>query len=235
VIPSPSPVTGMIPHDAPRRLCDKAKIDATSLAGGGLEKMFNDLQSYGTTAVSSGVSFGISHIPIVGPMLAKAFELASAKGITKVYEELRANAKSREERISYSLFLLERSVAADMRQSYNTLHYYDGKAGVGEVTCKNCQDAFREARATYLAQDCVEDLQKGCDLLEELVKDLKAEISILKGRADQRVSALPGRIENFRDNHKKSTCIGTQACYWVGPPGIKKMPNVQSYITDDDL
>jgi hypothetical protein len=227
--------SGTIPYDAPRRLCDQAKIQATSAFGGGIDKTLNDLQSYGTTALTSGISFGISHIPIVGPMLAKAFDLASGKGITKAYEELRANAKSREERISYSLFLLERSVASTIRQAYNTVHDYDGKAGIGDVDCKDCQAAYREAWSNYLAQDCVDDIKKGVDMLEELVADLKTEVNILKGRVDTRVTSLPGRIDSFRDNHKKARCMGTQACYFIAPSGSVKVPSPFGSIRNEDL
>src|SRR4029077_12938607 len=120
-----------------------AKFQADSTLGGGLEKKLNDLQSYGTTAATSSVSFGISHVPVVGPVLAKAFDLASSAGIDKLYEKLLAESKTPEQRMINSLFLLERSLSASIRQAYNTLTLYTSKATLVEQKCDDCQDAFK--------------------------------------------------------------------------------------------
>jgi hypothetical protein len=212
----------------------KAKEDATSFFGGGIEKTINDLQSYGATLGVSGASFLLSHIPFVGTEIAMAFDLASKKGINKAYELLREKATSREKRIIYTLFLLERSVSATLRQAYNTVKDYDAKAS-RDFPCDDCQDAYREARSSYLAQDCVDDMVAGCKMLEELVADLKAEIGILKGKTDSRVSLLASRIDEFRGNHKKSTCMGLNRCYFLTPPGRVTVPTVGSHIKNDDL
>jgi hypothetical protein len=221
----------VIESKSTREIISLAKQDATSALGGGLEKKLNDLQSYGATAVSSGVSLGISHIPLLGPGLAKAFDLGAGAGLDKLYEYMLDNSTTRDARITNALFFLERSLAASLRQSYNTLELYDGKAGVSvEKECGDCQDAFKEARYACLAQDCVGDLEKGCKILEQLLKDLQTEVSLMKGRADQRVTNLVSRIDNFRDNHPDRTCIGTRKCYWIKGPGTPF-----SAITDRDL
>lgn len=221
----------MIESKSTRDIISLAKQDATSTVGGALEKKLNDLQSYGTTALSGGVSFGISHIPIVGPVLAKAFELGSGAGLDKLYEYMLDNSTTRQDRITNALFFLERSLAASLRQSYNTLQAYDAKAGVSvEKECDDCQEAFSEAKYACLAQDCVGDLEKGCKILEQLLKDLQTEVSLLKGRADQRVTNLVSRIDNFRDNHPDRTCVGTRKCYWV-----KGAPTTFSAIGNDRL
>ena len=221
----------MIESKSTREIVSLAKQDALSVVGGGLEKKLNDLQSYGTTALSSGASFGISHIPLLGPALAKAFDLGAGAGLDKLYEYMLDNSTTREARITNALFFLERSLAASLRQSYNTLQAYDAKAGVStEKDCADCQEAFKEAKYACLAQDCVIDLEKGCTILAQLLKDLQTEVSLLKGRTDQRVTNLVSRIDNFRDNHPNRTCIGTRKCYW-----IKGVGTPFSAITDQDL
>jgi hypothetical protein len=220
----------MIPSTATPQLIQQARIEALAVVGGGLEKKFNDLQSYGTTAGTSGASFLISHIPIVGPVLAKAFDIAASIGINKLYEKLLSEATTREQRITYCLFLLERSLSASIRQAYNTMNFYNSRAQLGEVECKDCQDAFREAKIAYLAQDCMGDLEAACKILGKLKEDLEAETSQLKMKVDSRVNNLVSRIDNFRDNHKQSTCIGTQRCYWIPGPGT-----VFSSVRNEDL
>jgi hypothetical protein len=220
----------VIPSTATTEIIQKAKIEATASSGGGISKKINDLQSYGTMGGTAVVSFAISHIPLLGPALAKAFDIGAGMGIDAIYATLLENSKSREERIVNSLFLLERSLAASMRQAWNTVHDYDKKAGVkAEVECDDCQDAFKEARYAALAQDCVEDIEAGCLALEQLVKDLKADVSILKGKVDQRVTRMVSRIDNFRDNHPDRACMGTQRCYWMPMPGTRGSTPFGSY------
>jgi hypothetical protein len=220
----------MIPENATRILIQAAQAQALSITGGGFEKKLNDLQSYGTTAATSAATFAISHIPLAGPVVAQLVKLASDAGIDKAYEKLLADSKTPAERINNSLFLLERSLIASIRQAYNTLTLYTSKAERAEQECKDCQDAAREAKSAFVAKDCVDDLKGGCKVLEQLAKDLQFEMGVIKGKVDERVNNLASRIDNFRENHKNDFCMGPQKCYWQKPPptpkfaGTKKPP-----------
>lgn len=221
----------MISSQATQSIIKKAKEEANSTVGGGIQKKLNDLQSYGTSLGTGGVSFLISHIPIVGPVLAKAFQLSSDIGISKLYEKLLSESHTPAERIGNSLFLLECSLSASIRQAYNTLAAFNQKV-MFRLTheCKDCQDAFQEANAAYLAGSCVEDLEAACSILEQLLKDLRSETMNFKNRVNNRIVSLPSAIDDFRDNHPGRVCIGAQACYWKKGPGTPF-----SSIGDKDL
>lgn len=210
----------MIDSSSNLKISRQAKAQAESSAGGGFEQKLNDLQSYGTSAGAGTASFLISHIPVVGPLLAKGFDLASSAGIAALYEKWLKEASTREERISYALFFLEKALAASLRQAYNTVHGYHTKASVEfAVECKDCQDAFRVAYADHLSVKCLVEIEAGCKILEQLVKDLRHEATELKGSADARVTRHNNRYDTFRDNHPQRACLGPQTCYWrPGPP-----------------
>ena len=221
----------MIPHTATKTIADLAKLDAASTAGGGVEKKLNDMQSYMTSAGMGAVSFALAHIPIVGPGIAKAFELASGVGIGKLYEKLLSDSADRKERIRNGLFLMETSLSAAARQAYNTMVVYQEKIGmVPEDDCEDCQEAFKAARGVHLAAVCIEEIEAAAQVIAKLAEDLAAEAMRLKAQSDIRVNNVQSRIENFRDNHPNKKCLGTRRCYFVPGAGT-----VFGSIGNDDL
>jgi hypothetical protein len=213
----------MIPSTDTRKLIQKAQLTARSILGGGFKKKLNDLESYKSTGAVSGGGFLVQHIPVFGPSLGKAYETAANAGINKLYEKWLAESKTPKQRLTNSLFVLERYLCASIRQAYNTLADYIDKASPGvSVRCNDCQDAFKEATAAYLAQDCVDDLKKALAIVDQLAKDLRTEIDEAGFAVNQIVSKLDRRIDNFRGNHPDKSCRppGVQECYWIPGPQI---------------
>jgi hypothetical protein len=220
----------MIPSTATRKLMQDAKIEARSLIGG-LQKKLNDLEKYKTTGAQSGASFIIQHFPVVGPTLSKMFQASTDIAIDKVYQTYLENSKTPKERVSNSLFVLERYLCATIRQTYNTVADYISTSNAQEVACKNCQDAFAEAKAAYLAQECVDDLKKAFAVVEQLAKDLEAEIGEARLEVNKRVGRLDFRIDNFRTKHPEAKCAGLRKCHWEPGPQLSPFTSFRPKTT----
>jgi hypothetical protein len=204
----------MIDSDANRKISVQAKTQAESTLGGGLERLLNDMQSYGDTVGKGALTFAIQHIPFVGPSLAKGFDLAASKGISAIYKKLLKEAKTPEQRISYALFSLEKSLASTLRQAFNTVATYDASVGEDRSDCKDCQAAFKAAYEDHLALACTKEIEDGCKILKTLARDLEVSTRRLKHSAETRVKDHDHRYDNFRENHPDKRCMGLQACYW---------------------
>jgi hypothetical protein len=207
----------MVPSSATPRLIEQAKLAARSLLGGGWQKKLNDLESYKSSGLKSGVSYGLSHVFIIGPTLAEAFKLAYGFGVEKLYQTWRANSKTSRERITNTTFVMELGLCSLMRQALNTIVEYLAATDPDKVKCTNCQDAFKEAKAACLAQDCIDDLKKALEIFHRLTVDLEKEIGEAAFEVNKRARDLQGRIDNFRDNHPDKACRppGVHACYWL--------------------
>lgn len=209
----------VISSQANQTISRRAKAQAESSFGGGIEKMTHDMESYGASVGTGGVSFLISHIPVVGPILAKGFDLAASKGLKELYKKLLAESKTPEQRISNALFLLENGLAASLRQGFNTAVTYDASPAALSPDPKDCGEAFKVAYQDYLALSCVEEIEAGCAILKQLAEDLEAKTWELKRTAVQRVSDHEFRYDSFRDNHPDRPRKSLQHCYWQRGPG----------------
>ena len=207
----------MVPSIATFTIIQKATGQAKAAEGGGLEKKLNDMRGYAQLAGTSGASFALSHIPLVGPILAKAFDLAASFGISELYKKLTKESTSNQERIINSLHLMENALAKSMRQAYHTADFYANK---DKLDCKDCQDAFRESYAVGLLADCVTELDAAQEILDLLSTALIAERSRLKALSQRRSDNLRNDIDNFREEHKNGSCMGTQTCYRVNVPSV---------------
>ena len=208
----------MIDSSANNEISRVAKSQANSIANGGFEKMLNDMESYGVSAVSSAVSFGVSHIPVVGPTIAFGLEKAATAGMSAARRKALENASTKEERTKHALFLLELGLAGDLRKLANTIASVNDRASLF-TDPQDCQEAFRLAYRDHLAINCMDELDDGVALLEQLAKDLKAIAQELRARAAARVNNHRFEYDVFRDNHKTGKCMGTQRCYWTQGPG----------------
>jgi hypothetical protein len=210
----------MIPSDATFKIMALAKERAAATEAGGLEKKLNDMTSYGQTAGTSAASFALSHVPFVGPVLAKAFDLAASYGISELYKKLTDESTSNKDRITNTLHLLERSLAASTRQAYNTA---DVCAGKPTRECKDCQDAYREAYSVALLNESINELDAAQNILTVLADALTNERSRLRALAQRRENSLRSDIDDFREEHKNSSCIGMNRCYWINIPSPFKV------------
>lgn len=216
----------MIPSTATFEILQKAKDQAKATEGGGLEKKLNDMRNYAQLAGTGGASFALSHIPLVGPLVAKAFELAASFGISELYKKLTEESNTNQQRIINSLHLMENALAKSMRQAYNTADFYASKA---TRDCKDCQDAFHEAYAVGLLSDCVDELDAAQEILDVLAKALTAERSRLRALSQQREANIRSEIDGFREEHKNKPCLGPYRCYWIN------VPSPYSSIKNEDL
>lgn len=206
----------MVPKSATTLLMQSAQSAARSWLQGGLRKKFNDLEKYKAAGVTAAIGFGLSHIPFVGPTLGKLCETGLDSGIDQVYKAYLDDSKTPKERMNNALFVLERYLCSSIRSMYNTLGNYVDTAPE-KVQCKDCQDAFKEANALYLASECVTDLKKALALVQRLRDDMEGQIRLLELET-QAKGEVRRRIENFRENHPNKACSGLHKCYWEQQP-----------------
>lgn len=204
----------MISPDAPRQIMELAKKKAESTVDGGLQKKLNDLTSYGTTAGIGGLAFAISHIPLAGPVLSKIVSTGASMGATQVFKHLQEVSPNRADWIRNTLFVLERSACASIRQAYNTYSILSHKLLIRLPLKKDCQEAYDEAFAAYLAQSCVEELEEASKVLEKLANDLRIEAAQFRAQVQLRMSRLPADVDAIRSGHPRKICMGLNKCYW---------------------
>ena len=228
----------MISPDAPHQIMKLAKTNAESAVEGGLQKKLNDMTSYGTAAGIGGLAFAISHIPLAGPILSKVVSTGASMGATQIFKHLLEESPNRAVWIRNTLFVLERSACASIRQAYNTFIVLSNKLLIRMPVKKDCQDAYNEAFAAYLAQSCVEELEEACKVLDKLASDLRLEAAQFRAQIQLRMGRLPADVDSIRDDHPNRTCLGANRCYWQSG----HLPTVQGHrvnpfssIGNDDL
>lgn len=234
----------MIEAGAARKI-DQIAQSAAHSTDGDVERMLHDMEKYGVEGVSSGISFGIAHIPFVGPALAKGYDLGAAAGIARFYKSKLAEANTREERIQYATSYLERSLAGDIRKCYNTLaSFREMLKSVLGAPPNDCQEAHEKAYRTHLADACVEDLREWAAILAKLAEDMEGVANGYTPTISQKKLQVDDELGGLYVRHPPHKCNGTRKCYWVPDPvpvqGTQvshnvRVPYVGSNITNEDL
>lgn len=217
----------MIDIQATFKIMAYAKERAEAPEGGGLAKKLNDFKSYGQTAGASALSFAVSHIPVLGPSLAAVADLAVSYGISKLYQKFTIESVTDKEKVTNTLFLLERSLATSMRQAYNTANDCSDKPPRHST---NCQDAHQEAYAVALLNESINELEASHKFLMTLSDSLTAEVSRLRAIARQKELKVRNNIDDLEELHKEEKCGGLNKCYW-----IKGIPSPFDSIRDNKL
>ncbi|MDX1546459.1 MAG: hypothetical protein R3247_05705 [Rhodothermales bacterium] len=230
----------------PAKIDQRAKTDAIE-GSGTTERMLNDMTKYATEGVSGGLSFAISHIPLLGPVLAKGYDLSSAAALAAFYKKKLSEAATREDRIQYATSYLEASLAGDMRKAYNTLVHYDAALTTFlDAPPNDCQEAHKKLYMTHLADACVTDFREWSQILKTLADDLESLANEFTPRITMKKSKVEYDLGDLRHRHPSRKCHGLQRCYWVPDPipvqgaqvptrgGSVTVPNVSQHILDED-
>jgi hypothetical protein len=176
-----------------------------------------DWRSEGGKGLKELAGFGISHIPLVGPILGQVWSKGAKAAKKKYLEHQIAQMLSRSEaRTIAQLSLLEVSRCAETRAAYLwVMEYMERDQRRPAPWPADCQQAYEAALDHYVGERCIAELTETMRTLDVLIEDMRFYVDAYARYNQAQIVSLTTTIsDKVAQGHPEGMCMGRQHCYW---------------------